>query len=130
MENHNQTMKIIKITEIGLLVDVLLLDSTKDLTPSDFQGNLDSKGKNNTALYKLLQGTTRTITTKQQSITPRNMQENYRPISLTDTKILNKIQTNIIKLLEKYIPGTRKVYPRCRNGSTSENLLIIHYSNK
>lgn len=59
-------------------------------------------------LYKLLQRTLRTVTTKQQPVPPRNIQETYRSISFIDAKILNKIQTSIINLLKKYISGKEK----------------------
>ena len=45
---------------------------------------------------------TGTIRTKKQSIIPRNIQKEYRLISLIniDTKTLNKLQASINKLLK------------------------------
>lgn len=69
--------------------------------PAGFQGNLDSQEKI-IVLYKLLQKTTGTITTKQQSTPPRNIHEKYRPISHINigAKTQNKMQASISKLLK------------------------------
>ena len=57
---------------------------------------------------------TGTIRTKKQSIIPRNIQEEYRLISLIniDTKTLNKLQASLNNLLKINMSLTRKVYPK------------------